>query len=79
MATLPTEGELLAVMRRCSDEIKQLRAEIARLAPKAAAYDDLSRVLSLIPRSPQGASEDLAWALDKRIRELTSPPATQPA
>ncbi len=72
MTELATEGEMIAVMKRCSEEIKLLRAQIARLEPKAAAYDDLSRVLSLIPRASQGAGEDLALRLDQRVKELTS-------
>ena len=75
MTEMATESEFVAVMRRCSEEIRQLRAHIARLEPKAAAYDDLSRVLNLLPRPPQASGEDLAWRLDQRIKELTSRPA----
>lgn len=72
MSDLPSESEFVAMMRRCSEEIKLLRGQIARLEPKAAAYDDLSRVLSLLPRQSVGMGEDLAWRLDQRIKELTN-------
>lgn len=69
----PLRAEFLQMMQRCSEEIKMLRAHIARLEPKAAAYDDLSRVLSLLPRPSQGEGEDLVWRLEKRMAELIKP------
>lgn len=65
------ERELLDVMRRCSDEIKVLRSRIAYLQPKAEAYDNMASLISLLPRPSQGYEEDLAYALDRRIAELT--------
>lgn len=73
------EAELIEVMKRCSGEIKSLRAEIARLQPKADAYDKLSIVLNLLPRQSQAYGEDLAWRLDQRIAELSKQPEPEPA
>lgn len=64
------DKEAIEMMQRCSSEIKELRATIDRLAPKAHAYDQLSVVLGLLPQKSQGYGEDLAWTLDKRIGEL---------
>lgn len=72
MTENPYPAELVDVMRRCSDEIRQLRARIAQLEPKADAYDNIAAVLRLLPREGQAFGEDLAWRLDKRIQELTA-------
>ena len=64
------DKEALDMMIRCKEEILSLHRQIDGLAPKAAAYDDISKVLSLLPGKSIGMSEDLAWRLDKRIREL---------
>ncbi|WP_139812958.1 hypothetical protein [Ensifer aridi] len=63
--------EMIEMARRCSAEIKELRAHIARLEPKAHAYDNLCSVLRLLPQPSVGYSEDLAWRLDNRVNELT--------
>lgn len=68
-----TDKEAIEMMARCKSEIVRLRDEIARLAPKAEAYDNIARVLDLMPKKPIGYGEDLVWALDKRIKELTKP------
>lgn len=65
-----TKSETVDMMRRCASEIRQLRQQVAALQPKAEAYDSINSVLGLLPRAPQGYSEDLAWTLDKRIREM---------
>lgn len=67
--------EAIDMMRRCKDEILSLRARLDRLQPKADAYDNLAIVLSLLPGKSMGMGEDLVWTLDKRMRELTPPPA----
>ncbi len=65
------EQEQIEMMRRCSAEIKELRARIASLEPKAHAYDTLATVVrNLAPGSPQSYAEDLAWRLDKRVAEI---------
>lgn len=69
-----TNVEAIDMMRRCSSEIKMLRQQIAELTPKAEAYDALLTVLDLLPKPSRGMGEDLAWTLDKRIRELTPAP-----
>lgn len=65
--------EAVQMMKRCSSEIKDLHALVARLQPKADAYDNISIVLGLLPRPSQGYGEDLAWMLDKRIAEMAKP------
>lgn len=64
------EREQIEMMRRASSEIKNLRGQIDRLAPKADAYDKLSQVLALLPQPSRGYGEDVAWLLDKRISEI---------
>lgn len=66
--------EAIEMMNRCAIEIDDLRRTIERLRPKADAYDRMSQVLDLLPRSTQGYSEDLANRLRKRIGELQSRP-----
>lgn len=72
-----TNVEAVEMMNRCKHEIRDLRAQIDRLRPKADAYDNLASVLSLLPRPGIGMGEDMVWLLDKRIAELTpKPPET---
>lgn len=68
-----TNAEALDMMRRCRDEIMSLRREVERLAPKAEAYDRIGAILNLLPRPSTGHGEDLAWRLEKRIKELSEP------
>ncbi len=63
--------EFIEMARRASSEIKDLRARIASLEPKAHAYEQLSTVLGLLPRQSGVYGEDLAYALDKRVAELS--------
>lgn len=63
-------NEAIEMMKRAAGEIRELRATIERLKPKAHAYDQLSAVLGLLPQPSQGYGEDVAWMLDKRIAEL---------
>lgn len=69
--------EFIAMMRRCSEEIRLLRRQIGELQPKAEAYDNLACVLGLLPRQRTAAGEDLVWSLEKRIKELISNPAVE--
>lgn len=71
-----TDAEAIQMMNRCKHEILHLRATIARLEPKAEAYDNLASVLRLLPRPSIPMSEDLVWVLEKRIRELEPKPAS---
>jgi hypothetical protein len=70
--------EAIQMMQRCVEEIRQLRNRVAALEPKAAAYDDLSTVLRLLPKAPLGYGEDLVWTLQKRIEELQPKPEPAP-
>lgn len=65
------QQEALQMMRRCREEIVSLRRANAELAPKAQAYDDMSKLIRVaIPDRSVGMGEDVAWILDKRIREV---------
>lgn len=65
--------EFIEMMRRCREEISTLRAHIARIEPKAEAYDNIAVILRLLPKQSVSMGEDLLWSLDKRIEELTKP------
>ena len=69
--------EAIQMMQRCKSEIMNLKATIARLQPKAEAYDNLATLLRLLPQQSVGMGEDLVWVLDKRIRELEPKPAPE--
>ena len=64
------DGEAIQMMRCASDEIKVLRGHIGQLAPKADAYDLIHKILDLVPGRSQGMGEDVAYMLDRRIKEL---------
>lgn len=64
------DSEAIEMMIRTREEILSLRRINAELAPKADAYDQLRKVLNLLPQPSVGFSEDLAWRLEKRIEEL---------
>lgn len=66
--------EAIKMMARCKEEIQNLRGQIARLQPKADAYDNIAIVLRLLPQQSVGMGEDLTWVLDKRICELEAKP-----
>lgn len=62
------------MMKRCKQEIDDQRRQIAMLAPKADAYDNLAAVIRLAaPRRSEGYSEDLSWTLQKAIDDLMKP------
>lgn len=64
------DKEAVEMMKRASAEIKDLRRQIDRLAPKAHAYDNLSTVLRLLPQQSQSYGEDVAFLLDRRIDKI---------
>ena len=66
-----SKQEFIEMARRASSEIKDLRARIASLEPKAHAYEQMSTVLGLLPRQSGVYGEDLAYTLDKRVAELS--------
>ena len=70
-------AEAIQMMNRCKQEILSLRAVIARLEPKADAYDNLVRVLRLLPQPSVGMGDDVVWILDERIRELEPKPKAE--
>jgi hypothetical protein len=65
-----SDSEALQMMRRASDEIKGQRATIAKLQPKAEAYDAICAILGLLPGPSRGYTEDVAFLLDRRIEEI---------
>lgn len=68
-------AQMMAMVR---GEILELRAEIARLAPKAHAYDQLCTVLNLLPNQSQAYGEDIARRLERAIDDLVMPePSTE--
>jgi len=58
------------MLSRCRHEIQYLKKEVARLAPKADAYDTLTTVLGLLPQKSQGFGEDIIWLIDSEITKL---------
>jgi len=70
MSDRMSDAEAIQMMVRCKQEILRLRTVIERLEPKADAYDNLVRVLRLLPQPSAAMGEDVVWVLDKRIREL---------
>lgn len=58
-------------LRAMANEVEGLRREIARLAPKAEAYDTIVTILRVaVPRPAQGYGEDLAWRARKQADEI---------
>ena len=68
------DSEAIQMMKRASEEIKSLRRTIDQLAPKADAYDAIRQLQDLMPRRSQGMGEDVAYLLDRRIKELHATP-----
>lgn len=66
-----TNTEAIQMIRRCKEEILRLQAAVTRLEPKAEAYDNIVRILGLLPQPSRAMGEDIVWMLDKRIRELS--------
>jgi hypothetical protein len=64
--------EFLAMASRSSAEVKQLRAQIAYLAPKAQAYDLLVTIIGMVPRQTGAVGEDLAQAVPAISQRATS-------
>lgn len=65
------DHEAIHMMKRCRDEIRQQRATIEHLMPKAQAWDQLCKVLNLLPQPSQGYGEDLVWRLDEEIKAVS--------
>lgn len=68
-------AEAIQMMNRCKQEILSLRAVIARLEPKADAYDNLVRVLRIgaepvWPRSPTERLNDLGRDIDAFLARM---------
>ena len=73
-----TNNEAIEMMHRASSEIKMLRQQIDIREPKAHAYDNLTAIINLLPKQTQGYGEDVAYMLDKRIKELKDTNTSEP-
>jgi len=62
--------EAIEMLRRTAGEIRDLRAHIDRLSPKAEAYEVIRTIAGMVPRPSMGGSPDLAWQLERRAQEL---------
>ncbi|GGH36252.1 hypothetical protein SAMN05444007_108241 [Cribrihabitans marinus] len=71
--------EAVEMMERASSEIKNLRAQVAELRPRAEAFDAVQNVLGLTCSKSLGYTEDWAWMLDKRAAELKAELAAEKA
>ncbi|MCA0424026.1 MAG: hypothetical protein LCH61_12015 [Proteobacteria bacterium] len=60
----------IEMMQRCREEIRHQRMMIDHLTPKAQAWDQICKVLNMLPQPQQGFAEDIVWRLDKQIEEL---------
>lgn len=69
------DKEAIQMMERCMAEIRLLRNTNNAMAPKAEAFEVISKIMGYLPGRSQGYSEDLVWVLEKRIRELQPKPA----
>lgn len=65
-----TDKEAIEMMERCKLEIRDLRAQVERLRPKAEAYDNIAQILRYLPQPSQGFGEDMVWKLDQRINQI---------
>lgn len=66
-----TNDEFVSMLNRCKHEILDLRRQLERAVPRAEAYDNLVKILRLLPQPGVGVSEDLVWRIEQRLRELT--------
>lgn len=64
------DKEAIEMMNRCLHDIEDLRRQRDILAPRAEAYEVIRTVVGLLPKLSQGYSEDIAWTLKKKIKEL---------
>jgi hypothetical protein len=64
------DREAIEMMTRCMEAIRGQRRHIQAIEPQAEAFRVISKIVGLIPGPSQGYGEDLAWMLEKRIKEL---------
>lgn len=67
-----TNREAIEMMQHCMHEIRDLQAQVERLQPKASAYDNLVKILKLLPEESRGYTKNLSYILERRIGELQS-------
>ena len=65
-----TDKEASEMITRVIEEITGLRREIEALRPQAEAYQAITSILGLLPRSSRGATEDIVWRLRAKLEEL---------
>lgn len=65
-------GDYKGMLKRGIEEIQTLRSINEKLAPRAEAYDNIVKILGLLPRSDRtGMGEDVIWLMKKRLEELS--------
>lgn len=69
--------ELIRMLRMAYDEIITLQRAVTDLEPRALAYDNLSRVIGLIPQPERGYDEDIAWRLKQQVDALIAEHETE--
>lgn len=62
--------ELLHLLRVAHDEIVVLRRKVAELEPRARAYDNIDRIVGMIPYPSQGYGEDVAWRIKTVVERI---------
>lgn len=64
------DHEAVQMMQRCVHELRGMRRVNNELAPAAEAFHVIRKITHAMSHDSHGASEDLVWVLEKRIREL---------
>lgn len=64
------DREAIQMMQRCVHELRDMRRMNKELAPAAEAFNVIRKIVHVALPESRGASEDLVWVLEKRIREL---------
>lgn len=73
MADQPKRDELNGLLMQAREEIAALRQQVARLWPKAEAYDHIATILKLLPKQGTPMGEDVLWKIDKHFEQLATP------
>lgn len=69
--------ELLNLLRSAHDEIIQLRRQVTALEPRAIAYDNINRIIGMMPAPSQGYGIDVAWQIKQVVETIVTERATE--
>lgn len=69
-----TDKDTAEMIQRCIEEITGLQNRLAALAPRADAYEAITKILNLLPQPSQGYGVDIVWQLRKELAELQPKP-----